>query len=126
MMPKAIQPGKEKGPTILLGGKSTIVKSAFMSWVIVPFMKMEPPYDEFKDLIRRIWDWWDENGKTRERLGELVYRVGMTRFLKEVGLPAVPQMVFRPRANPYVFWQPEDSKHINKRHKAPGKLNLNR
>ena len=108
MMPKAIQPGKEKGATILLGGKSTIVKSAFMSWVIVPFMKMEPPYDEFKDLIRRIWDWWDENGKTRERLGELVYRVGMTRFLKEVGLPAVPQMVFRPRANPYVFWQPED------------------
>jgi len=108
MMPKAIQPGKERGASILLGGKSTIVKSAFMSWVIVPFMKMEAPYDEFKDLIRRIWDWWDENGKSRERLGELVYRVGMTKFLKEVGLPAVPQMVFRPRANPYVFWQPED------------------
>jgi len=34
--------------------------------------------------------------------------VGMTTFLKEVGLPAAPQMVFRPRANPYVFWQPED------------------
>lgn len=108
MMPRAIQPGKERGATILLGGKATIVKSAFMSWVIVPFMKMEPPYDEFKDLIRRIWDWWDENGKTRERIGELIYRVGMTTFLKEVGLPAAPQMVFRPRANPYVFWQPED------------------
>jgi sulfite reductase alpha subunit len=107
-MPKAIQPGKEKGATILLGGKSTIVKSAFMSWVIVPFMKMEPPYTEFKDLIRRIWDWWDENGKTRERLGELIYRVGMGTFLREVGLPPVPQMVFRPRANPYVFWQKED------------------
>ena len=111
MMPKAIQQGKEKGATILIGGKSTIVKSAFMSWVIVPFMKMEPPYTEFKDLIRRIWDWWDENGKTRERLGELIYRVGMTKFLREVGLPPVPQMVFRPRANPYVFW-PEDE--INK------------
>jgi sulfite reductase alpha subunit len=108
VMPKAIQPGKEKGATILLGGKSTIVKSAFMSWVIVPFMKMEPPYTEFKDLIRRIWDWWDENGKTRERLGELIYRVGMGTFLREVGLPPVPQMVFRPRANPYVFWQKED------------------
>ncbi len=108
VMPKAIQPGKEKGATILLGGKSTIVKSAFMSWVIVPFMKMEPPYTEFKDLINRIWDWWDENGKTRERLGELIYRVGMGTFLREVGLPPVPQMVFRPRANPYVFWQKED------------------
>ncbi|NLP24703.1 MAG: dissimilatory-type sulfite reductase subunit alpha [Syntrophomonadaceae bacterium] len=108
VMPKAIQPGKERGATILLGGKSTIVKSAFMSWVIVPFMKMEPPYTEFKDLINRIWDWWDENGKTRERLGELIYRVGMGTFLREVGLPPVPQMVFRPRANPYVFWQEED------------------
>ncbi len=108
VMPKAIQPGKERGATILLGGKSTIVKSAFMSGVIVPFMKMEPPYTEFKDLINRIWDWWDENGKTRERLGELIYRVGMGTFLREVGLPPVPQMVFRPRANPYVFWQEED------------------
>jgi sulfite reductase alpha subunit len=108
VMPKALQPGNDRGATILLGGKSTINKSAFMSWVIVPFMKMEPPYEEFKDLVDRIWEFWDEHGKTRERLGELIYRVGMTKFLKEVGLPPVPQMVFRPRANPYVFWQPED------------------
>ncbi|GAB6174291.1 dissimilatory-type sulfite reductase subunit alpha [Paradesulfitobacterium aromaticivorans] len=107
VLPKAVQPGQEKGATILLGGKSTIVQSAFLSWVIVPFMKMEAPYTEFKDLMRRIWEWWDENGKTRERVGELIYRVGMGRFLREVGLPPVPQMVFRPRANPYVFW-PQD------------------
>ena len=110
VMPKAIRPGKDRGATILVGGKSTIVKSAFMSWVIVPFMKMEPPYTEFKDLIRRIWEWWDENAKTRERLGELIYRVGMGTFLREVGLPAVPQMIFRPRANPYVFWQEDEIK----------------
>ncbi|MDA8227104.1 MAG: dissimilatory-type sulfite reductase subunit alpha [Desulfitobacterium hafniense] len=107
VMPKAIQPGKEKGATILLGGKSTIVQSAFMAWVIVPFMKMEGDYEEFKDLMRRIWEWWDENGKTRERIGETIYRLGMGKFLREVGLPPVPQMVFRPRANPYVFW-PQD------------------
>lgn len=112
VMPKAIRPGKEKGATILLGGKSTIVKSAFLSWVIVPFMKMEPPYEEFKDLMRRIWDWWDENGKSRERIGELIYRVGMGQFLRDVGLPPAPQMVFRPRANPYVFWQDHE---INKK-----------
>lgn len=110
-MPKAIKQGKEKGATILIGSKSTIVQSAFMSWVIVPFMKMEPPYTEFKDLMRNIWEWWDENGKTRERIGELIYRVGMGKFLREVGLPPVPQMIFRPRANPYVFWQEDE---INK------------
>lgn len=108
VMGKAIKPGNDRGATILVGAKSTIVKSAFMSWVLVPFMKMEPPYDEFKELVNTIWDWWDENGKTRERLGETIYRVGMSKFLRETGIPAVPQMVFKPRSNPYVFWNPED------------------
>ena len=26
-------------------------------------MKLEPPYEELKDLISKIMDWWDENGK---------------------------------------------------------------
>ena len=91
-MGKAVKQGKDKGATILVGAKSTIVKSAFMSWVLVPFMKMEAPYTEFKDLANRIWDWWDENGKTRERLGETIYRVGMGEFLRGIDLPAVPQM----------------------------------
>lgn len=107
VMPKAIKQGSEKGATILLGGKATIVQSAFLSSVLIPFMKLEAPYTEFKDLMRNIWDWWDENGKTRERVGETIYRIGMGKFLREVGLPPVPQMVFRPRANPYIFW-PQD------------------
>ncbi|MEA4902755.1 dissimilatory-type sulfite reductase subunit alpha [Desulfitobacterium sp.] len=109
-MPKAIFPGKERGASILLGGKSTIVQSAFMGWVIVPFIKLEGDYEELKDLLRRIWEWWDENGKTRERIGETIYRIGMSKFLSEVGIPAVPQMVFRPRSNPYVFWPEEELK----------------
>jgi len=109
-MPKAICAGKEKGATILIGGKSTIVQSAFMSWVIVPFMKMEveDDFEEFKDLMRRIWEWWDENGKTRERIGETIYRLGMGKFLRETEIDPVPQMVFRPRANPYVFWNQDE------------------
>ena len=109
-MPKAIRPGTDKGATLLIGGKAPIVKSAYMSWVIVPFMKLEPPYEELKDLIRRIWDWWDENAKTRERVGELIDRLGMGRFLRDVGLQPAPQMVFRPRANPYYFWSSEEVK----------------
>ena len=112
-MGKAIKQGKEKGASILVGAKSTIVKSANMSWVLVPFMKMESPYDEFKELVNNIWDWWDENGKTRERLGETIYRLGMGEFLRAIDMPAVPQMVWRPRANPYVFWQPEDFEKEN-------------
>ena len=65
VMPKAVRPGVDKGATILVGGKAPIIKGAYLSWVLVPFMKMEPPYDEVKDLLRKIWDWWDENGRTK-------------------------------------------------------------
>jgi len=110
MMPKALRQGKEKGATILVGGKAPILQGAQLSSVIVPFMKLGPPYQELKDLISKVQDWWDENGKMRERLGELIHRLGMRTFLRAVGLPASPQMVKAPRANPYVFFWPEDLK----------------
>ena len=92
----------------MIGGKAPILKSAYLSWVLVPFIKVEPPYTEIKDLLAKLWDWWDENARTRERIGELIDRVGMGNFLKAVGLPPVPQMVSRPRANPYFFWDPAE------------------
>lgn len=109
-MPRAIRPGVQKGATVLIGGKATILRSAFLSWVLVPFIKVEPPYTELLDLLRRITDWWADNARSRERIGELIYRVGMRTFLDGVGLPAVPQMVKEPRANPYIFWHSEEVK----------------
>jgi len=110
MMPKALRQGKEKGATLLIGGKAPILQGALLSTVIVPFMKMEPPYNELKELISKIQDWWDENAKSRERIGELINRVGMRTFLKVIGLKPVPQMVKNPRSNPYVFFWPEEIK----------------
>ncbi|MHB1414357.1 MAG: dissimilatory-type sulfite reductase subunit alpha, partial [Chloroflexota bacterium] len=110
MMPKALRPGVEKGATILIGGKAPIVKGAYLGWVLVPFMKMEPPYTEFKELLYKIWDWWDENAKVRERVGELIDRMGMRTFLKAVDLPPIPQMVMAPRSNPYYFWDADEVK----------------
>ena len=48
--------------------------------------------------------------RSRERLGELINRMGMRAFLKAVDLPPVPQMIRVPRANPYYFWDPEEVK----------------
>ena len=110
LMPKALRQGKEKGATLLIGGKAPILQGALLSTVIVPFMKMEPPYDELKELTAKILDWWDENGKSRERIGELINRVGMRTFLKAIGLKPVPQMIKNPRTNPYVFFWPEEIK----------------
>ncbi|HMM20270.1 MAG TPA: dissimilatory-type sulfite reductase subunit alpha [Selenomonadales bacterium] len=107
-MPKAIRPGLDRGASILIGGKAPVVKSAFIGWVLVPFMKVEPPYTELFELITRVTEYFDEHAKSRERIGELIYRIGMGNFLRGVGLPPVPQMVSAPRANPYIFWQEEE------------------
>ncbi len=109
-MTKALRPGKEKGATILIGSKAPFVVGALLSWVIVPFMKMEPPYDELKDLTRKMWEWWDEHGKNRERIGELIERKGMRNFLEAIGLDPHPVMIKEPRRDPFYFWKPEELK----------------
>jgi sulfite reductase alpha subunit len=108
LMPQALRPGTETGATILLGSHAPILEGAQMSWVIVPFMEMTHPYDEFKDLVTNITEWWSEHGKNRERVGELILRLGMRAFLQGVGLEPVPQNVRTPRANPFFFWHAED------------------
>ena len=71
-----VRPGGDRGVAILVGGKMRGKYGPMLAKVLVPFMKVESPYEELKDLLQRIWEWWDENGKTRERVGELIDRVG--------------------------------------------------
>jgi sulfite reductase alpha subunit len=108
LMPQALRPGTETGATLLLGSHAPILEGAQMSWVIVPFMEMESPYDEFMELVGNIHEWWSENGKNRERVGELMLRLGMRNFFQGVGLEPPPQTVRAPRANPFFFWHAED------------------
>lgn len=107
-MTKALRPGPERGATILIGSKAPFVVGALLSWVIVPFMKMEPPYTEIKELTRKMWEWWDEHGKNRERIGELIERKGMRDFLEAIGLDPHPAMIKEPRRDPFYFWTPEE------------------
>jgi len=73
----------------------------------VPFIKMEPPYEDIKELIAAIWDLWAENGKNRERVGEFIQRMGLGNFLEQIGLDPVPEMITAPRSNPYIFFGDE-------------------
>jgi sulfite reductase alpha subunit len=104
-MPKALAPGKDRGAMILLGAKAPIVEGAMLSSVLVPFVKLEPPYTELKDLIERIWEFWGEHGKNRERVGELIQRVGLGNFLEAIEVEPIPEMIAHPRENPYVFYE---------------------
>jgi sulfite reductase alpha subunit len=105
VMPKALRPGKDRGATLLLGSKAPIIEGAFLSSVLVPFQKIEPPYTEIKDLVDRIWDVWAEEGKNRERVGEFIQRVGLGNFLEAIEVEPVAEMVAAPRDNPYVFYE---------------------
>ncbi len=105
VMTKALTPGKDRGATVLLGSKAPILEGAILSSVLIPFIKIEPPYDEIKELTEKIWDFWGEHGKNRERVGELIQRVGLGNFLEAIELEPIPEMIAHPRENPYIFFE---------------------
>jgi sulfite reductase alpha subunit len=105
VMPKALRPGKDRGATVLIGAKAPIVQGAQLASVLIPFWKATPPYQDLKDLVEKIWDFWGEEGKGRERVGEFIQRVGLGNFLEEIGVEPSPHMVTQPRDNPYIFFE---------------------
>jgi len=108
VMPRALRTGDEKGLSILVGAKAPILDGAQMGSLLVPFIKVEEPYDEIKEVIENVWDWWMEEGKNRERLGELIKRQGMQRLLEVTGIDPDPRHVQEPRSNPYIFWKEDE------------------
>jgi sulfite reductase alpha subunit len=110
VMPRALRPGAEQGATILIGAKAPILDGAQIATMIVPFIKMDPEneFEELKDVIEKCWDWWMEEGKNRERIGESIQRVGLPTFLQVMEVDPLPQHVKEPRSNPYVFWKEEE------------------
>ena len=104
VMPGALLPGKDKGVTILVGGKSVLKIVATMGTVIVPFMKLESDED-FEDLgtlARDIIDFFADNALEHERTGEMIDRIGLVNFLEGIGRPVDPNMIIEPRSNPYI------------------------
>jgi len=108
VMPRALRIGNDRGLSILVGAKAPILDGAQMGSMLVPFIKAEDPYDEIKEVIENIWDWWMEEGKNRERLGELMKRQGFQKLLQATGLDPDPRMVQEPRSNPYIFWNEDE------------------
>jgi sulfite reductase alpha subunit len=89
----------------MIGGKAPIMQGALLSSVLIPFVPVSELMETLQELIRRIWDFWDEYGNNRERVGELVQRVGLAAFLDGIGMDPVPEMVSSPRDNPYIYFR---------------------
>ncbi len=110
VMPRALRPGLERGCSMLAGAKAPILDGAQMGSLLVPFIEVnkDNDYQEIKDVIEKIWDWWMEEGKNRERLGELMKRQGFQKLLEVTEIKPVPQHVQEPRSNPYIFWKEDE------------------
>ena len=108
VMPQALKIGNDRGCSLLVGAKAPILDGAQMATMLVPFLKVEEPYDEIKEIIEGIWDLWMEEGKNRERLGETMKRMGFNAVIQAAGVPVNVRQVQEPRHNPYIFWKAED------------------
>ncbi len=104
VMTGALAPGKDKGATILVGGKRTLKIGDLMGTVVVPFMKLEKDedYEKIVELGQKIIDFFAENALEHERTGEMIERIGLVNFLEAMELDVDPNMVNTPRMNPYV------------------------
>ena len=115
VMTKALKPGKERGLTVLVGGKSTLKIGGQMGTVIAPFMRMETDedYEKLYDLARRVMDFFIDNALEHERTGEMIERIGLVNFLEGIEVDIDPNMVNHPRTNSYVRtdgWEDEVAK----------------
>ncbi len=109
VMPRALRIGDERGLSILAGAKAPILDGAQMGTLIVPFIEAVAPYTKIKEeVIEPLWDWWMEEGKNRERMGELMKRQGLQKVLEVLGVDPDPRMVQEPRSNPYIFWKEDE------------------
>jgi sulfite reductase alpha subunit len=115
VMTGALAPGRDKGATVLVGGKRTLKIGDLMGTVVVPFMKLETDEDRAKlvELGQKVIDFFAENALEHERTGEMIERIGIVNFLEALEIPIDPNMVSAPRTNPYVRmdgWEEEVAK----------------
>ena len=109
-MPQALKVGDERGCSILCGAKAPILDGPQMGSLLIPFIEVnkDDDYQAIKDVVENVWDWWMDEGKNRERIGETMKRLGFAALADAVGIAADPRHVQEPRHNPYIFWKAED------------------
>jgi len=127
VMPKALSPGKDRGVTILMGGKRSLKIGDQMGTVIHPFLKLEDDedYETLVEFAEECIDFFAENALEHERIGETIDRIGLANFLEAMDVPVDPNMVNHPRTSSYVRtddWDIEAAKWFeHKKAKAAAK-----
>jgi dissimilatory sulfite reductase alpha subunit len=123
VIPGGLLPGRDKGVSILIGGKGVLKIGATMGTVIIPFMKLETDedFEKLNELARNVLDFFAENALDHERTGEMIERIGLANFLEGMDIPIDPNMIREPRSNPYFRsddWDEQVAKWVEYKQKA--------
>ncbi len=105
----AIKPGDDRGVAITVGGKMKGKFGPMKGKVVFPFIEITPP--DYKELVRafdRICDVFDEHGLKKERMGDMIQRIGFDKYLEMLGVEVSPMLFSSPRRNTFYHWKAEE------------------
>lgn len=105
----AIKPGDDRGFAITAGGKMKGRYGPMKGKVIFPFIKASPPdYPELVQAFERLCAVYDEHGKKKERIGDMIQRLGFDKFLELCGVEPTTMHFTTPRRNIFYHWSDEE------------------
>jgi sulfite reductase alpha subunit len=105
----AIKPGDDKGVAFTAGGKMKGKLGPTKGKVIFPFVKAVPPdYEEVTRTYDKLCEVYDEQGKKKERIGDMIYRLGFDRYLELCGVEPSSMLFSSPRRNTFYHWHAEE------------------
>jgi sulfite reductase alpha subunit len=104
VMTKALSPGKDRGASIMIGGKRSLKVGDLMGTMIVPFMKLETDedFEKLEDFAEEVVEFFADNALEHERIGECIDRIGVPAFLDAMDIVADPNMVNHPTTSSYM------------------------
>lgn len=103
----AIRPGGERGVAWVVGGKygHRGANGPMVGFVLASFVPAEPPdYVEVVDLHRRFLDLYADYGRRKERVGDMVVRLGLRTVLELMELDPDPAILEDPTQKMFVVW----------------------
>ena len=101
----AIKPGDDRGVAITAGGKMKGKYGPMKGKVVFPFIRATPP--DYEDLVRafdKLCQVYDENGRKKERIGDMIHRIGFDKFLRLCEVEVSTMHFSTPRRNTFYHW----------------------
>jgi sulfite reductase alpha subunit len=105
----AIKPGNDRGFALTVGGKMKGKFGPMKGKVIFPFVRAEhPAYEGLVQAYDKVCDVYDEYGKKKERMGDMIQRLGFDKYLELCGVEPSSMLFESPRRNTFYHWHAEE------------------